>query len=494
MITPQRSGEGEFLVEGLKEGSHVFDLEIQATLFGLPSGPVRLMGLAAGAVFVRNPTFSVTLAHPRTIRSGESYNLYATVTNTSQSAANLVSVNLDPHGISGAELTSDQSVTFDSIAPGQAATARFTLVARRTGEVTFSSFTGEAAAGGGIQLTTGVDERGVPLAPNAIVLPKSAGSLPPSLVTAAQRVLGQAFSIATAPAEALPAGVLFVKRQTVIDRGLDLAQAGERISFGEPIARVIQDLTLDWLGNTSLDLGFDQILRTTDAGAAFLAEVAAILQQDAAGPGILPYQAAFAQTTVGRAPHVSAAVGSTPNVPAPLLTVTRALGGTVGRSASGVDHSLVSAAAFDLSNAAGDARLAIVGAFEPDRYTVETVATAGGTYDLGVVVPGATPGQLIQLRFPGLLLDAGGRARLDVTLPLAGLPVLTRRSKCRRAVRGTGGGRSSRSSWKPRPASSRCVSSCRRTVNRQAMCATRRPTVCLSRSSSTSRSRQRPRS
>ncbi len=95
--------------------------------------------------------------------------------------------------------------------------------------MTFSSFTGEAAAGGGIQLTTGVDERGVPLAPNAIVLPKSADSLPPNLVTAAQRVLGQAFSIATAPAEALPAGVLFVKRQTVIDRGLDLAQAGERI-------------------------------------------------------------------------------------------------------------------------------------------------------------------------------------------------------------------------------------------------------------------------
>ncbi len=41
-----------------------------------------------------------------------------------------------------------------------------------------------------------------------------------------------------------------------------------------------------------------------------------------------------------------------------------------------------------------------------------------------VVVPGTTPGQLIQLRFPGLLLDAGGRARLEVTLPLASLPVL----------------------------------------------------------------------
>ena len=164
-IRPQTTGEAEFLVEGLKEGSHLFDLEIQAMLYGLPSGPVKLMGLSAGAVFVRNPTFSVTLAHPRTIRSGERYDLYATVTNTSQSAANLVSVNLDPRGISGAQLISDQSVTFDAIAAGQAATAKFTLIAQKTGEVTFSSFTGEAAAGGGIQLTTGVDERGVPLAP-----------------------------------------------------------------------------------------------------------------------------------------------------------------------------------------------------------------------------------------------------------------------------------------------------------------------------------------
>ena len=84
------AARGEFLVEGLKEGSHLFDLEIEAMLYGLPSGPVKLMGLSAGAVFVRNPTFSVTLAHPRTIRSGEHYDLYATVTNTSQTAANLV--------------------------------------------------------------------------------------------------------------------------------------------------------------------------------------------------------------------------------------------------------------------------------------------------------------------------------------------------------------------------------------------------------------------
>jgi hypothetical protein len=424
VIPAQKSGSGEFLVEGLKEGSQVFDLEIRATLFGLPSGPVPLMGQAAGAVFVRNPTFSVTLAHPRTIRSGERYDLYATVTNTSQSPANLVRVGLEPRAIAGAQLISDATVSFDAIAPGQAATARFTLIAQKTGEVTFSSFTGSAAAGGGIQLTTGVDERGVPLAPNAIILPKSADRLPAPLLLAAQRVLGQAFSIATAPAEALPAGVLYVKRQTVIDHGVELAQAGERLEFGEPWSRVIQDLMLDWLGNTAFDTGFDQILRSTEAGAAFLAEIAAIVQQDVAGPSILDYQRELARTAAGRHPHLSGVVGAAAGVPSPLLTITRSSGGTIGRSAAAVERTLVSAAAFDHVNVGGDSRLAVIGRPETDRYRLQIVARANGTYDLGAVVPGTSAGQLVQLRYPAVVLDAGGTAYVDLDLTSAQPPSL----------------------------------------------------------------------
>ena len=57
-VPPQSSGDGEFLLEGLKEGGHIFDIAIEAVADGLPSGPVRSPGQAAGAVFVRNPTFS----------------------------------------------------------------------------------------------------------------------------------------------------------------------------------------------------------------------------------------------------------------------------------------------------------------------------------------------------------------------------------------------------------------------------------------------------
>jgi hypothetical protein len=52
VLPPQKQGEGEFLVEGLQEGSHLFDITIRTTLVGLPSGPVQLEGQASGAVFV----------------------------------------------------------------------------------------------------------------------------------------------------------------------------------------------------------------------------------------------------------------------------------------------------------------------------------------------------------------------------------------------------------------------------------------------------------
>lgn len=409
-LAPQKMGQAEFLVEGLKEGGHTFDLQIRGTLEGLPSGPVEVEGLAAGAVFVRNPSFSVSLAHPRTIRAGEKYDLYATVTNTSKSVGNLVSVSLDPFAISGAQLISPERVSFETIGAGQAATAKFTLIAQQTGEVTFSSFTGDVA--GDIRLVTGVGERGIPLAPNAIVLPKTTDALPPALVAAAQRVLGQAYSIATAPAEALPPGVLFVKRQTVIDRGVQLAEAGQRVQFGEPVEGVLRDLALDWLGNGGLDEGFDQLVRTTEAGAAFRAELARAIGGALAGAGALDGQRAFAQATVSRDAHLSAIVG-TPAGAAPVALRVSTLGGDTDGAGSAVPTS----GFFGLVGAGGQGSLVLVGAPQPPRYVVEAIASETGTFDLGVVIPGGQPGTLTQLRFPGVTLDAGGVARLEIELP-----------------------------------------------------------------------------
>jgi hypothetical protein len=420
LIPPQKQGEGELLLEGLKEGGHTFDVNIEAFLDGLPSGPVRLVGLAAGAVFVRNPTFSVTLAHPRTIRSGENYDLYATVTNTSRSVANLVSVNLDPLSISGAQLLSDPTVTFEKIEAGQSATARFTLRAQQTGEVTFSSFTGEAASGGGIRLFTGIGERNVPLSPNAIVLPTTTNALPAALVAAAQRVLGQAFSIATAPPEALPPDVLFVKRQTVIDRGLELALAGERVQFGEPLERVVQDLLLDWLGGSSFDAGFDQLMRTTDAGASFMQALADVLGPPIGATGALTFQQGFAEIGAARAASHISAIGIGPaGADAAQLTVTRADG--TGVAAGGPESTTMAGAG---ALALIDGALAVLAQVIPQRHVFELTAAAAGPHDLGIVIPGPEPGVLRQLRYAGIALGTGGTARVEIDLSAPGDPLL----------------------------------------------------------------------
>jgi hypothetical protein len=412
-------GQGEFLVEGLAEGGHTFEIAIDAVLHGLPSGPVRLTGQAAGAFFVRNPTFAVTLAHPRTIRSGEPYDLYATITNTSRSAANLVTIDLDPRGISGARLVSDSAVSFNTIPAGQSVTAKFSLIAQQTGEVTASSFTGDALSGGGIRLTTGVGERGVPLAPNAIVLPKATGNLPASLVAAAQRVLGQAFSIATAPAEALPQDVLFIKRQTVVDRGIELAEAGERVRFGEPLRRVIQDLLLDWLGNRTLDAGFDQLMRTTDAGRAFVDEIAKVMATDAVGAP-QEYQRQFAQATVARAPHLSA-IASGPAGIAPALAVQRADGTSVGASGEDQGSTMIGAQPLTLTRDGNSVRFAVLGVVDLQRHVFQMTAPMQGTYDFGIVIPGTTAGQLRQLRYSGVELATGGSIRVEIDLATGSL-------------------------------------------------------------------------
>lgn len=46
-LDPGQSGQAEFLVEGLQEGLHVMDLDLEATMDGLAAGPVRVKGKAA---------------------------------------------------------------------------------------------------------------------------------------------------------------------------------------------------------------------------------------------------------------------------------------------------------------------------------------------------------------------------------------------------------------------------------------------------------------
>ncbi|MBI1176201.1 hypothetical protein GC207_02040, partial [bacterium] len=266
-LRPGESGQAEFLVEGLQEGLHVMDLDLEADMDGLAAGPVRVMGKAAGSVLVRNPKFSMAFTHPRTVRAGEPYDASVTLLNTGSAAANLVQVTLNKNSISGAQLEdeSQQTVELGTIMPGETATATFHMRSLRTGSVHFSNLTtGDDSVVGRFRLSMGVDERGVVLSPDTIAMPDFVNQLPVAVLNAANRVLGQALSVATAGQ--LPPNVLRVGKSIVTRRVLDLAEAGQRIQYGDPMPRVLTDLMRDWQGGREASDGFDQILRETDAG------------------------------------------------------------------------------------------------------------------------------------------------------------------------------------------------------------------------------------
>jgi hypothetical protein len=264
-LFPGENGQAEFLVEGLQEGLHVMDLTLTADLDGLAAGTVKIKGKAAGSVLVRNPRFSMAFTHPRTIRAGEPYEATVTVLNTGITPANLVSVTLSRNSISGGVLESPETVQLGNLLPGQTATATFRVRAQRTGAISFSNLTtSDDSLVGRFRLRMGIDERGVALSPDTIALPDFANDLPEAVLNAAIRMLGQALSVATAGQ--VPPGVQRTARSIITTRVLELAEAGQRVRYGDPLERVLPDLLLDWQGARKFDAGFDQILRETNAG------------------------------------------------------------------------------------------------------------------------------------------------------------------------------------------------------------------------------------
>jgi len=266
-LMPGDSGQAEFLVEGLQEGLHVMDLDLSADLHGLAAGVVRVQGKAAGSVLVRNPRFSFAFAHPRTVRAGEPYEASITVLNTGITPANLVSVTLNRNAVSGAtfEPGQEETIQLGTILPGQSATATYRLRAQRTGAVSFSNLsTSEDSVVGRFRFSMGIDERGVALSPDTLAMPDYVNELPGPVLAAATRVLGQALSVATAAQ--LPSGVQRIPKSVITRRVLELAEAGQRLRYGDGLNRVLPDLLRDWQGGRYSEDGFDQLLRETNAG------------------------------------------------------------------------------------------------------------------------------------------------------------------------------------------------------------------------------------
>ena len=180
-----------------------------------------------------------------------------------------MSVTLPEASISGAifEPGTPEVAELGTILPGETKTAEFRLRAQRTGSITFSQITTRRGSVGRFRLRMGVDERGVPLSPDAIGYPEFAEDLrtiAAGAVPAIERYLGQALSVSTAAQ--LPAGVIGVSRGALNARVVEIAEAGQRLRYGDAPERVLADLLLDFQGARSGSAGLDHDLARDGRG------------------------------------------------------------------------------------------------------------------------------------------------------------------------------------------------------------------------------------
>ncbi len=422
-LAPGNDGNAEFLVEGLREGIHTVEIEISGQLYGLPTGPVAIVGKAVGTLEVRDPQFTLTFNHPLTINQGEDYDFHVTVTNISDVPANFATLSLLPRSLTGAQLLSDERVQIDTILPGDSATATFRLRALLTGSVVASSLASENTPGK-FEFRMDVGELGIPLSPNVLQMPGEVNFVPAGIRAEAISLLSQAFALATSPI--VPIGLLPVKQAMIYERAFDLAAVGQRISLFEPELSAAWDLALDFSSNNLSRLtpasgvsaddfaAFDQLMRKSRRGEALAREFAAVFGQAVAGSSVLNFQERMAAATVSRPPHFSVIVGQDAGGGPVVLQVTDPAGKQMGiASASApIQRSIPYGQFFDLGGEVGNySHFALIAAPQPGRHTVDLTGVADGSFDLGVLMPITGSQRLVT--FADVAIQNGGRAQLS---------------------------------------------------------------------------------
>lgn len=436
-IPPQGTNQAEFLVEGLAEGTHGLKFDITGDLWIPALGKsLPMTGKAAGLVQVKNPTFNIVLAHPDVVREGEAYSIFATITNTSKSPANLFQLGLATHSLSGTRMEDDEEPVkkLESLGPGQATTFEYHLISEITGEVTGTVFLADKGINGSFVLTTGVGDTGIPLSPDTLVLPKSARNLPkePDLLFQVVRMLGQAWSVATAPAGKLPLDIERISRSYVFDRAVRVAQAGLHVQFGEQAADAAADVMMDYLGADMARLNalseeeqtqaeavmkdvsaFDTLRRATDAGH----DLAEVLGQQLGSSldeqtDTLALQQHLAERYASRPAHLSFGAGGE-GTPVS-LQITANDDQVLGRlkTENAVKRDIPFGARLPLREVEeAGAEILLLAAPDVSGYRFEWYAPAAGKVRLGLVLPDRDGMRM--LRYPALEVKAGGYGRFE---------------------------------------------------------------------------------
>jgi hypothetical protein len=416
---PGEQGQAEFLIRGEKEGFHSLEFDVEATLAGLPVGPVTVTGKARGGVLVRNPFFDMTFTIPSVVRQGETFSVFATVNNIGQGIANDVNVTLDASALAGAVLVGSGTRQIDTLRSGDSKTLEYQFIAQRNGQVlaTYLNFDTQAAGGGQLKFTLGVGERGVALSPDTLVLPSGVDELPPSVVTAAMRVLGQAWSIANAPTGTLPADVLRISRAATTTKALALAEAGLRVQFGQSLDAAVRDLAFDFYGGAALDAGFDQLLRQTQAGHDFARALGAALGGAATAGGALQLGKQVDHVAISGQDFVRVALGNgSSGIPAEVTLVDGGNRRSDAQAAPGtLPRSEIPSGTWLPLGGAGGASLGLVPVASSALYRLELTGTGSGSTDLSVTLPRGG-GTFIRGTVTNVTLAAGSRARLVMDL------------------------------------------------------------------------------
>jgi len=284
-IVAQGSGDAEFLVEGLAEGTHVVDIDIEGLLEGLPTGLQRVTGKAQGAVVVRDPTLSVNISHPSTVRTDEQYPLYLTVSNLGTAPVNLLNLELPASRLSGVSVVGANEQTIDELLPGTSEIVEFQLVSHRTGRVVASSAKSGSAISPRFEFNVGVGN-GIALSPESLVFPKATEALPQELLRPLLALAGLGHSLATAP-PALDSGLPRVGQQGINERIYRVAQAGRHVDLGEPLADAAAGLALEWAGARDGDWEWDELMRSVSHGAWLASTIAGYFETAEPDPEML---------------------------------------------------------------------------------------------------------------------------------------------------------------------------------------------------------------
>jgi hypothetical protein len=413
VLSPGEQGQAEFTVRGETEGFHPIAFDIEASLEGLPTGPVTIHGKARGGVLVRNPYFDMTFTVPSVVRADEEFDMFVTVTNVGQGTGNLVTVTIDDLALSGAELLSDPSELIETLPPGDSRTIQYHFRSLLTGEVVASYLRFDTQGGptpsGELKFTMGVGERGVALSPDTLVLPSSTLDLPPDVVRAAMRVLGQAWSVAQSPT--LPSGVLPISGAMVKQKALAFAEAGLRKRLGQPEAAALRDLVFDFHGGDPRDDGFDQLLRQTQAGRNLDVALGKALAPSVGMP--IAYEREAAEVASSGPDFLSFAVGRAGALDADV--VLRDAAGNVTRSGASPLNGVPGATLVPLSGLADPSYLGLVTTPLSTGYTLEVLGrNSGESFELSVTVPRAD-GTFAHGTATLVAFGAGGKVRLALS-------------------------------------------------------------------------------